>query len=255
MSLCHIDHMVKLTYWSHRTQHPSEAMAQINLKRRAEIGAAKRARTRAVILKAAHDCYGAAAADNVTVDAVMQAAGLAKGTFYVHFEDLAGLEAEVGSALVSEIDDRLQPVRLALADPFSRIAAAITILLNDLAAVPSRARLAARAAARIPDLDWTVQAHLQEDLAAALAAGRLALPSKELAARVVSAIVTQAATDFGQGRLGSKVIPDIVRAILRAIGCAPAEAAKHTAQAERNADRFARRGTRAGRFENQESAQ
>jgi AcrR family transcriptional regulator len=230
-------------------------MAQINLKRRAEIAAAKRGRTRAVILQAARDSYGAATADSVTVDAVMQAAGLAKGTFYVHFQDLAELEAEVGSALVSEIDHRLQPVRLAIGDPLSRIATATIILLSDLAAAPAQARLAARAAARIPDVDWTIQTHLQEDLAAAGAAGRLALPSKELAARIVSAIVMQAATDFGQGRLSSKVIPDLVRAILRAIGCAPADAAKHTEQAARNADRFAGHGARSDATKNREAGQ
>src|SRR5271165_4209537 len=120
-------------------------MAQINLKRRAEIGAAKRVRTRAAILDAARECFGAAAGDAVTVDAVMLTAGLAKGTFYVHFQDLAELEAEIGAALISEIDDSLQPARLAIADPVSRIATATMILLHDLAAVPARARLAARA--------------------------------------------------------------------------------------------------------------
>ena len=230
-------------------------MAQINLERRAEIGAAKRARTRAAILDAARDCFGAAAGDAVTVDAVMQTAGLAKGTFYVHFQDLAELEAEVGVALIREIDDRLQPARLGVSDPFTRIATATMILLRDLAAVPSRARLAARAAARFADVDRApIRVHLREDLTAVQAAGRLALPSKELAARMISAIVVQAATDLGQGRLNSNAIPDIVRAILRAIGCAPAEAAERAEQAARNAGRFARRVARSGDSKGRETA-
>jgi hypothetical protein len=80
---------------------------------------------------------------------------------------------------------------------------------------------------------------LREDLAAAQEAGRLALPTKELAVRNVSAIFVQAARDLGAGRINRKAIPDIVRAILRAIGCAPADAAARTEQAARNADRFA----------------
>src|SRR5208282_6859628 len=107
-------------------------MARVNLARRAEIGSAKRARTRAAILDAARQCY---AAGPVTVDAVMQAAGLAKGTFYVHFQDIVELEVAVGAALVKEIDDRLQPARLAVGDPLTRIATATVILLRDLAAV------------------------------------------------------------------------------------------------------------------------
>jgi AcrR family transcriptional regulator len=231
------------------------AMAQINLKRRAEIGAAKRQRTRSVILEAARGLYGAAAGESVTVDAVMQAAGLAKGTFYVQYQDLAALELELGGDLVRGIDDRLQPARLAAGDPLGRIAIATLILLRDLAAVPSRARLVARAAVNFPEVDRRVQAHLREDLAAVRAAGDLALPSKELAARVVSAIVVQAATDLSEKRLSNKEIPDIVRAILRVIGCAPADAARHTEQAARMADRFARGVTRSGVSKSRVAAQ
>jgi AcrR family transcriptional regulator len=230
-------------------------MAQINLKRRAEIAAAKRARTRGVILEAARELYGAASGESITVDAVMQASGLAKGTFYVHYHDLAELEAELGAGLVGGIDGKLQPARLATGDPLSRIAVATIILLRDLAAVPSRARLVARAAVSFPEVDQGIQAHLREDLAGVQAAGRLALHSQELAARVVSAIVVQAARDLGEGRLSSKEIPDIVRAVLRAIGCAPADAAKHTEQAARNADRFARELNRSGDSKSHEAAQ
>jgi AcrR family transcriptional regulator len=81
-------------------------MARVNLERRAEIGLAKRNRTRAAILEAARACYAAPKAAPVTVDAVMQAAGLAKGTFYVHFEDLGALEAELGETLTEELDRR-----------------------------------------------------------------------------------------------------------------------------------------------------
>jgi len=222
-------------------------MARVNLARRAEIGSAKRARTRAAILEAARDCYAAASSGAVTVDAVMQAAGLAKGTFYVHFEDLSALEAELGAVLVEQIDERLQPARLAATDPLTRLATAMTIMLCLLAAMlrllaaqPARARLAARSAARIPGLGEAVYVRLREDLAAAEAAGRLALPSSDLAARIIFAIAVQAAEDLGLGRIDATTIPDIVRATLRAIGCAPADAAARADKASRSADKFAR---------------
>ncbi|HKM65323.1 MAG TPA: TetR family transcriptional regulator [Acidisphaera sp.] len=212
----------------------------MNLARRAEIGSAKRARTRAAILQAARVCYAAAQADPVTVDAVMQAAGLAKGTFYVHFHDLAELEAEVGAALIEEIDEKLQPTRLAVSDPLTRLATAATVLLRYLAEVPARARLVSRAAAHIPNVGQAVRVRLREDLAAAQDAGRLALPSTDLAARIVSTLVVLAATDIGAGRTDATAIPDIVRTILRAVGSAPADAAARADQAARNAGKFAR---------------
>jgi AcrR family transcriptional regulator len=215
-------------------------MARVNLTRRAEIGSAKRARTRAAILEAARDCYAAASSGPVTVDAVMQAAGLAKGTFYVHFQDLAELETELGAVLVEQIDDRLQPARLAVSDPVTRLATAMTLMLRLLAEQPARARLAARSAGSIPGVGEAVHARLREDLAAARQAGRLALPSSDLAARIVFAIAVQAAEDLGLGRIGAGAIPDIVRTILRAIGCTPADAGVRTNQAAHNADKFAR---------------
>ena len=137
-------------------------MARVNLERRAEIGLAKRNRTRASIVEAARACYAAPKKAPVTVDAVMQAAGLAKGTFYVHFEDLGALEAALGETLTEELDRRLQPARLAADHPLTRLATAVTVLLRDLARSPAQARLVARAAAAIPDVANAMQAHLRQ---------------------------------------------------------------------------------------------
>ena len=216
-------------------------MARVNLERRAEIGLAKRNRTRAAILEAARACYAAPTAAPVTVDAVMQAAGLAKGTFYVHFQDLAALETELAEALIEELDARLQPARLAADHPLARLATAVTILLRDLASAPARARLVGRVVAAMPAVANAVQGHLREDLAAIRSAGLLALRSVELGAQVVTALCELAARELGEERIDEKAIPDIVRAVLRALGCTPREAAARTDQAARNADAFSRR--------------
>lgn len=213
-------------------------MARVNLERRAAVGEAKRARTRAAILEAARACYAAPPAASVTVEAVMQAAGLAKGTFYLHFQDLAALEAELGEALIADLGERLEPARLAVGHPLTRMATAVTIMLRDLAAAPAQARLAARAVVTIPDVGQAVQARLRQDLSDARSAGLLAIGSIDLAARIVVALVEQAARDFGDGRIDATVVPDIVRAVLRAMGCAPDDAAERADEAARNADRF-----------------
>jgi AcrR family transcriptional regulator len=212
-------------------------MARINRERRAAIGAAKRARTRAAIVDAGRACY-AAPTDSVTGEAVTQAAGLAKGTFYLHFQDLAALEAELGEALIADLDERLQPARLAADHPLTRMATAVTILLRDLAAAPAQARLAARAVVAIPNVGRAAQARLRQDLAEARSTGLLAIGSVDLAARIVVALVEQAARDLGAGRIDATAVPDIVRAALRAMGCAPDEAAERADEAARNADRF-----------------
>ena len=225
-----------MTYWS-RELH----MARVNLKRRAEIGSAKRARTRAAILEAARSCYAAPGATPVTVEAVMQATGMAKGTYYVHFADLAALETELGAALIQELDDRLQAARRAADHPLTRLATAAAMLLTDLAAAPARARLVARAVAAVPDVGHAMREHPRQDLTDAYAAGLLATGSIELAASLVTALTEQAARELGDGRIDQKAVPEFVSAILRAVGCAPREAAVRADQAARHADAFARR--------------
>lgn len=211
-------------------------MARISLERRAAIGEAKRARTRASILDAARTCYAAERTTPVTVDAVVQAAGLAKGTFYLHFQDLAALEAELGEALLADLGERLEPARLAVRDPVTRMATAVTILLRDLAAEPTQARLAAHAVVAIPEVAKVVQARLRSDLREAQAAGFLAIGSVDLAARIVVALVEQAARLFGSGQTDRAAVPDLVRALLRAMGCTPDDAAARTEEAARNAE-------------------
>jgi AcrR family transcriptional regulator len=103
-------------------------------------------------LKRRAPCYAAERTAPVTVEAVVQAAGIATGTFYLHFQDLAALEAEVGEALLIELGERLEPTRLLVHDPLTRRATALTILLRDLAAEPAQARLAAHAIVAIPEV-------------------------------------------------------------------------------------------------------
>ena len=204
-------------------------MAQVNLARRAEIGLAKRNRTRAAILEAARACYAAPKAAPVTVDAVMQAAGLAKGTFYVHFADLGALEGALGEALTEELDRRLQPARLAADHPLTRAATALTVLLRDLARSPAQARLVARAAAEIPDVATPC---------------RRTCPGLGGSARrrLWQCRRSNGPASDAIGRMPRRIsptpdrrwprLPDIVSAILRA-SAHPREAARHPEAAER----------------------
>jgi hypothetical protein len=54
----------------------------------------------------------------------------------------------------------------------------------------------------------------------------LAVGSVDLAVRIVVALVEQASWLFGAGRIDATAVPDIVRAVLRAMGCTPDDAAE-----------------------------
>src|SRR5271166_3378348 len=97
-------------------------MAKVNLMRRAEIGQEKRARTRAQLVAAACTLFSTRPSASVTIDDLVHEAGVAKGTFYVHFDDMHALTSAVADKLIRAFDDLLQPQRVATSDPLVRIA-------------------------------------------------------------------------------------------------------------------------------------
>ena len=74
-------------------------MAKVDLSRRAQLGRDRRARSRRKLVEAARSLFSARALESIEVDEVASAAGLAKGTFYAHFQSLD----ELWAALAKEV--------------------------------------------------------------------------------------------------------------------------------------------------------
>jgi len=127
-------------------------MVRIDLARRAQIGRDRRARTRAELMRAARRLYAARSFDSVTVDDVVNAAEVAKGTFYVHFDSLDDLQSALADELTREFDELLQPRRLSLDDPVERIAAGCGAFINQALHDPAWGALIVRGATAMPDV-------------------------------------------------------------------------------------------------------
>ncbi len=210
-------------------------MARIDLARRAQIGRDRRARTRAELIRAARTLYAGRTFDSVTVDDVVIAAGVAKGTFYVHFDGLDDLQSILADELAREFDELLQPRRLSLDDPIERIAAGCGAFINQALHDPIWGALIARAAAAMPSVARVARGRLNEDIRRA-ASGRLHDVAPEIAFEFVIGITLRAMQSAAEGRLKPKHAPLIVAGILRAIGV-PAEEAREIAFRLVGADR------------------
>jgi AcrR family transcriptional regulator len=195
-------------------------MANINLIRRAEIGREKRVKTRAQLVEAANVLFAGRAVESVTVDDVVQEAGVAKGTFYTHFDSLEALAAAVAEELVQSFDELLQPGRTALTEPALRIAfgcrAFIDKALND-----SRwAAVVARMTATNPQSGDKIRRRLLEDLQHLSQEA----PSAELNVEIVVGIMLHMLRVIGEDRLSSFDPDAVISAILRAIGLSAQQA-------------------------------
>ncbi len=196
-------------------------MARIDLARRAEIGREKRARTRAQIVEAGAMLLAERPPEALTVDAVVEAAGVAKGTFYYHFQSIEELAAAVGEKLAESFDELLAPARLGMPDPIARMSFAFTQFLTKAIADPVWARLVVRSAQAPTEFLRSVRANLKTDLTEARAQGRLTVQDVELAADIGMGILL----GVMRGTLQRRAAPDLVRqaldAGLRAIGASP----------------------------------
>jgi AcrR family transcriptional regulator len=192
-------------------------MAKIDLARRAEIGREKRARTRAQIVDAGLMLLAERPPEALTVDAIVEAAGVAKGTFYYHFQSIEELVAAVGAKLADGFDELLAPSRLDEPDPIERMSLAFTSFLEKAVNDPLWARLVVRSA-EVPAALGRIRENLKADLAEAIAQGRVAIQDVELAADIVIGVWLQ----ITRGRLERRAGPDLTRqvlaAVLRALG-------------------------------------
>jgi AcrR family transcriptional regulator len=100
-------------------------LAQVDLARRAEIGRQKRARTRAGILETALSVIAERGFDAPTIDDFVDAAGVARGTFYNYFKTREELLAAVAAHVADELDSALVPIYDLADDPARRISVAI----------------------------------------------------------------------------------------------------------------------------------
>jgi AcrR family transcriptional regulator len=194
------------------------AMAKVDPERRAQIGQEKRAKTRALLVSAAISLFARRAVEAVTVDDVVNEAGVAKGTFYFHFEDLHALTAAVADELIETFDELLQPQRLSISDPLMRIAFGCNSFIEKALEDRSWATVVARMASSHPTVGQIARTRLLEDLQLVLKQTPGQDLSLELSLEVVIGIMLQVLAAIGEGRLSSRDRQAAIGCILRVIG-------------------------------------
>ena len=209
-------------------------MARVNRARRAEIGREKRERTRGQLIEAAKSLLTERPIEAVTVDEVVTAAAVAKGTFYYQFKDLEELAAAVANELAHGFDTLIQPRLLILSDPLERIAGGLMAFLDKAVAEPGWGQLVLNAPGP-PELGRSVRKNLIADLTAARQLGTLGLDDVELAADLVIGIWREVTRAIVEGRLAAGGVDVACAGMLRALGLTRSQASALTTRVRRKA--------------------
>ena len=157
------------------------------------------------------------------MDAVVEAAGVAKGTFYYHFQSISELAAAVGAMLGESFDEILTPARLELRDLIARLAFGVTKFLEKGSSDNVWARLVVQSSQSPTEFGRGVRENLKADLAEAIAQGRLTVRDVDLAADIVMGIVLQVMRSMPERGARHDLIREARDAMLRALGAAQAE--------------------------------
>jgi len=113
----------------------------------------RRARTRAALLQAGQSLFAARSVDAVSIDDIVMAADVAKGSFYNHFTDKDALAREIAVAVRAEAEADVDLANAGIAEPALRMARGQAVFVRYALRNPERARAMMRlfAGATLPN--------------------------------------------------------------------------------------------------------
>jgi AcrR family transcriptional regulator len=180
---------------------------------RTRVGRERRARTRLRIVEAALRVFAEKGPDAPVIEDFIQAAEVARGTFYNHFRTTEELLTATSNWLENDLMTAIETVNGRIEDPVQRLATGIRLWLHlsrgdaVFCAFLVRSRFRGR----------IVERHLGRDLGGGLESGRLAAPSLELARDLVVGAVREAQVRMMGSRVSQGYPEDVARLILRAL--------------------------------------
>jgi AcrR family transcriptional regulator len=129
-------------------------------------------RIREALLNACGDLLSEQPIDAITINNIVETAGVAKGSFYNHFPDKEALAAEVSSAIRVELERSVEESNRNVTDPAYRLVRGMCIHLQMAVADPRRAIIMLRGAGWRTATNNPLNEGIKADIADGLASGR-----------------------------------------------------------------------------------
>ena len=134
----------------------------------------RRARTRSALIGAGHKLFAAKSIDGVTIDEIVDAADVAKGSFYNHFDDKESLADTIVELVQGDCEREIYTANVAIDDADVRMARAMGVLIRYAKIHPDRYRAMVNLSKRRANIEAPINAGLRHDIEAGLKSGRFA---------------------------------------------------------------------------------
>lgn len=200
------------------------------------------ARTREALIRAGRELFAARPVDAVAIDDIVQAAEVAKGSFYNHFPDREALVKAVVYEIREGLEAAVAAVNEGVEDPARRVARAVCVYQRYAVDEPLRAKVLVRIQSGFSRTDEPMNRGGVADVTAGLASGRFSIATTDAGVLFVMGVSQAAlARTCRDPQLGPAVSlsQQMCALILRGLGVPGGEAETIAAQA---ADELVRRG-------------
>ncbi len=136
-------------------------------------------RTRTALIAAGRQLFSERPVDAVTVDDIVRAAKVGKGSFYNHFPDREALLRVISGEIRAKVEHAVARANADVGDPARRVARAMCIYLRCAVDDPERAGVLARMQSGATSLNAPLNRGLVDDIANGLAAARFSVATLE----------------------------------------------------------------------------
>jgi AcrR family transcriptional regulator len=205
-------------------------------------GGPRAERTRAALVGAGRRLYSQRPVDAVTVDDIVQAAAVGKGSFYNHFADREALVRAISAEIRATVEAAIGRANAEVHDPARRVARAVCTYLRFALENHESAGVLVRIHSGHTSLSAPLNRGLVGDIEAGLASGRFAVATVEAGVLFVLGVTQLALVRVVQEpnpAFAVSLSQQMCALILRGLGLPSAEADAIAAQA---GDEIVRKG-------------
>ncbi len=191
-------------------------------------------RTRSALILAGRRLFSERAIDAVSIDEIVQAANVAKGSFYNHFSDRDALADAISAEIRASVEAAIDLANAKVEDPAMRVARGVSAYFRFALDDAESAGFLVRVYSAHTSLSSPLNRGVVGDVSRGLREGRFALPTVEAGMLCVLGVTTLALV-----RIVSEPQPGFVVSLaqqvnsllLRALGISASEADRIAAQA------------------------
>lgn len=197
-----------------------------NSDHRTRVGAERRRRMRLRLIESALLVFAAKGIDRASIDDVIEAAGVSRGTFYNYFRTDAELAEAVSEELTTEMIAHVEASVGHLANPVERVARGLRIYLAAAASFPLFARFTSQAGFRSVSPNQLLREYLPRHIVEGVKSGRMEVPDVSLAVDMIVGAALSAVHALSTRTVSRHYAENAVMHVLVGLGVTRATARK-----------------------------